>query len=476
MKGLALKFQAGMTALIAGMLFFLWLFQVVFLQNFYTDSLMSQVKQDTALLTSYLEKNKGTDFITGASSLAYTKNLAIQLYFDESLCPYNTESPEPQPSSLDSNTVFKRVLKNALSGVESYETAIHPKYNTKVVISGTPIRTYSGKYHALIVSVSLAPLTTTVNILQNQLIVVTVILMVLALVLSFFISRTLTKPILRIEKATKRIAEGDYSVKLDITSDDEIGSLTASVNELAVELSKTDTMRKDLIANVSHDLRTPLSLIRGYAETIKDVTGDNKEKRERQLGIIIDETERLSRIVSDMLDLSRLESSVIKVSPSPFIVNARFRDIMSRYDDMAAKSEITTVYECPPELYALGDPQRLDQVFYNLINNAFNHTKAGGKITLSATRENGFVRFSVNDTGSGISKEDLPSIFNRYYKGEASERKIVGTGLGLAIVKNILEAHRAVYGVDSTVGVGTTFWFLLPESNQEDYKSNLPSV
>ena len=111
MKGLALKFQAGMTALIAGMLFFLWLFQVVFLQTFYTDSLMSQVKQDTALLTSYLEKNKGTDFITGASSLAYTKNLAIQLYFDESLCPYNTESPEPQPSSLDSNTVFKRVLK-----------------------------------------------------------------------------------------------------------------------------------------------------------------------------------------------------------------------------------------------------------------------------------------------------------------------------------------------------------------------------
>jgi len=474
MRGLALKFQAGMTALIAGMLFFLWLFQIVFLQTFYTESLMSQVQEDATRLTASLERNHGTEFIANASSLAYTKNLAIQLYFDDTLCPYNTESPEPQPSSLDENPVFQKVLIKALSGIKSYETAVHPKYNTKVVISGTPVLSYDGTYHALMISVSLAPLTTTVNILQNQLVVVTIILLILALILSYVISRTLTKPILRIEKATRRIAEGDYSIKLDITSNDEIGSLTASVNELAVELSKTDTMRKDLIANVSHDLRTPLSLIRGYAETIKDVTGDNKEKRERQLGIIIDETERLSRIVSDMLDLSRFEANVIKISATPFSVSDCFADVMSRYDDMASKSGINTVYNCSDKLYAIGDPQRLDQVFYNLINNAFNHTKSGGTITLSAVRDNGFIRFSVNDTGSGIAKEDLPSIFDRYYKGEAAERKIVGTGLGLAIVKNILEAHHALYGVDSILGVGTTFWFLLPESNEEIYKSTLP--
>lgn len=463
MKGLALKFQAGMTALIAGMLLLLWLFQIVSLQTFYTDSLMSHIKTEAYQLTKDLERNKGNEFISRASSLAYTKGLAIQLYFDTSLCPYNTESPEPQPSSLSSDPIFTKVLTSALAGVESYETTIHPKYNSKFLISGMPVRAYDGSYHALMISVSLAPLSTTIGILQSQLIVITVILLILALIISFIISRTLTKPILKIEKATRKIAEGDYSVQLDINSGDEIGSLASSVNELAVELSKTDTLRKDLIANVSHDLRTPLSLIRGYAETIMDVTGDNKEKRERQLAIIIDETERLSRIVSDMLDLSRFESNVLEISAFPFDVKGCFTEILSRYEDMGAKSDISTILECDDGIFALGDTQRLSQVFYNLINNAFNHTKSGGKITLSATRENGFIRFSVNDTGSGIPKEELPSIFNRYYKGKATERKIVGTGLGLAIVKNILEAHHAVYGVDSTIGVGTTFWFNLPE-------------
>ncbi|MBR5768628.1 MAG: HAMP domain-containing protein, partial [Clostridia bacterium] len=307
---------------------------------------------------------------------------------------------------------------------------------------------------------------TTVNIIQRQLIITTVVLLALALIISFIISRTLTKPILRIEKATKRIAEGDYSVKLDVDSNDEIGSLAESVNDMAAELSRTDELRKDLIANVSHDLRTPLSLIRGYAETLRDVTGDNKEKRERQLGIIIDETERLDRIVSDMLDLSKLQSGSITVSPAPFDVRRAFGDIISRYDDLSAKSGVTAAAECEDGLSAVGDLPRLEQVFYNLINNAFNHTKEGGKITLAAAKNGELIRFSVTDTGSGISKEDLPHIFDRYYKGEAGVRKIVGTGLGLAIVKNILEAHHAVYGVDSTVGVGTTFWFDLPAAEK----------
>lgn len=462
MKGLALKFWSGMTALIAGMLVLLWVFQVASLKSFYADEILSQVNEDAEYLAECLSRYESDEFMTRASSLAYTKNLSVQVYVTQSLCIYNSESLNPTPSSLASDSVFREAVLTTLSGKEYTGTTTHPKFATDVAIMGIPYRYSDGSYGALMISVSLAPVGTMVDILQKQLIITTVVLLVLALAISFIISRTLTKPILRIEKATKRIAEGDYSVKLDVTSGDEIGSLAESVNYMTGELSKTDEPRKDLIANVSHDLRTPLSLIRGYAETLRDVTGDNREKRERQLGIIIDETERLDRIVSDMLDLSKLQSGSISVSPAPFGVCGAFADIISRYDDLSAKSGIETVSECPEGLAAVGDLARLEQVFYNLINNAFNHTKAGGRITLAAARNGETVRFSVTDTGSGISKEDLPRIFDRYYKGEAGVRKIVGTGLGLAIVKNILDAHRALYGVDSTVGVGTTFWFELP--------------
>ena len=466
MKGLALKFWAGMTALIAGMLVLLWVFQVVSLQNFYTDEIMSQIDEDAAYLAECLSRNETDEFMTRASSLAYTKNLSVQVYETPTFCVYNSESTIPTPSSLASDAVFKEAVETTLAGGAFQGATKHPKYETNVAIRGIPYRNYDGSYGALMISVSLAPVSTTVNILQRQLIITTVVLLALALVISFIISRTLTKPILRIEKATKRIAEGDYSVKLDVDSGDEIGSLAESVNNMAEELSKTDELRKDLIANVSHDLRTPLSLIRGYAETLRDVTGDNKEKRERQLGIIIDETERLDRIVGDMLDLSKLQSGAISVSPAPFDVRRAFDGVISRYDDLSAKSGIATVSECEDGLRAVGDLPRLEQVFYNLINNAFNHTKEGGRITLAAARNGDTVRFSVTDTGSGIAKDDLPRIFDRYYKGEAGVRKIVGTGLGLAIVKSILEGHRALYGVDSAVGVGTTFWFDLPAAEE----------
>lgn len=466
MKGIALKFWAGMTALIAGMLMLLWLFQIVALPNYYADSIIDEIGTEASQLAECLKRGESGEFIIRASTTAYTRNLSVQVYLNENLCVYNTESPDPQPSSLASSSQFRESLRAALKGNELDTTTIHPKYGTDVAIKGVPVRYYDGSYSALMISVSLAPVQTTVSIIQNQLIVITAVMLVLSLVISYVISQTLARPIKRIEKATRRIAEGDYSVKVDIKTNDEIGSLAESVNDMANELSKTDELRKDLIANVSHDLRTPLSLIRGYAETLRDVTGDNKEKRERQLGVIIDETERLDRIVSDMLDLSKLQAGSITVSTAPFDVSRTFDDVISRYDDLGAKNGITVVKSCEEGVFAVGDLPRLEQVFYNLINNAFNHTEEGGTITLCAETAGDSVRFSVSDTGSGISKEDLPHIFDRYYKGKAGKRKIVGTGLGLAIISSILEAHGAKYGVDSTLGVGTTFWFELKRSTE----------
>jgi signal transduction histidine kinase len=251
-------------------------------------------------------------------------------------------------------------------------------------------------------------------------------------------------------------------VRLKPKSDDEIGRLSGAINHLGEELSKTEQIRRDFIANVSHELRTPLSLIRGYAETVRDVSGDNRDKREEQLGIIIEESERLGLIVDDILDLSRMQSGSISLDTAPFDLSKTIDGVVKRYDILSAQTGIQIACDNNEGVLVQADEARIEQVLYNLINNAFNYSKSGGIVTVRVKPKENAVRVEVSDTGSGIADKDLDNIWERYYKGDKSEgRKAVGTGLGLAIVKNILEAHKAKFGVNSIIGKGTTFWFQL---------------
>jgi len=229
------------------------------------------------------------------------------------------------------------------------------------------------------------------------------------------------------------------------------------------QLSKIEQLRKDLIANVSHELRTPLSLIRGYAETIRDVTGNVPDKREKQLGIIIEETERLGKIVDDILNLSQLQTGYLSLNKSRFPIMKTLAAVVKRYDVLSQKTGVQIVLQGSSDGLVEADEARIEQVLYNLINNGFNHTPRGGTITVNAIDGLKAVRVEVSDTGSGIPEEDLPHIWDRYYKAEkaSGKRRAAGTGLGLAIVKSVLEAHQAAYGVESKREVGTTFWFEL---------------
>ena len=225
-------------------------------------------------------------------------------------------------------------------------------------------------------------------------------------------------------------------------------------------LERNDLLQKELVANVSHELRTPLTLIRGYAETLRDVTGDNPVKREKQLGVIIEETERLGRIVEDILNLSQLQSGAVSFEPEAFSLNEMLSDIKERYELQQEPRSFQITGASDLQIYC--DKKRIEQVFYNLINNALRHTKEEEPIEVRLTQDAGNVRVEVIDHGEGIAKEDLDHIFERYYKGKRSDgKKSSGTGLGLAIVKSILEMHQVSYGVESELGQGTTFWFEL---------------
>jgi signal transduction histidine kinase len=310
----------------------------------------------------------------------------------------------------------------------------------------------------LIIIAPLASIREAETIIKEQLMVVTLMLILISLVLTFYFSRAFTRPILKINEAAARMAEGNLSIRVDVDSNDELGMLSDTINNLSVQLQKIEQLRKELIANVSHEFRTPLSLIKGYAETIRDITGDMPEKRNRQLGIILEEADRLRNMVDDTLNLSQMQSEYYKPVIMPFDIVAVVRNIKNRFSYILEDKGISLEVQEGNNTIVMGDEPLIEQVLYNFVNNAWNHTSKGGWIRIEIVENVDNVKIGVIDNGEGIAIEELPYIWDRFYKGSKENK---GTGLGLAIVKKILEAHNSSFNVKSKLKEGTEFWFTL---------------
>ena len=315
----------------------------------------------------------------------------------------------------------------------------------------------------VLLSVSLESIGQAVNVLQRQLTWVGVVLLGISLLMAWIFSNWFTKPITAISAAARQIARGNYDVRLPVTQKDEIGVLTEDFNTMAREVGKADALQKDLIANVSHDLRTPLTLIKGYAETIRDLNGDDKTKRDAQLEIIISESDRLSALVGSVTELSRLDAGTEKFAPITFDISDFCEELSYRYDDVCAKNGYQLRLETPGERLITADPELISRVLHNLVSNAIAHIGEDGVIILRVKDGEKGVVVEVEDHGTGIDKDELPHVFQRYYRArQASGRP--GTGLGLSIVRAILITHSFPFGVRSTPGKGSTFWFSAPVS------------
>ncbi|HEX2944646.1 MAG TPA: ATP-binding protein [Clostridia bacterium] len=463
MKSMRFRLWAGMMALIVIVLILLWFFQIVFLGSFYTGMQISNVKKEAERILESRQDIGRTEMENKLNALAFQYNMSVEMIDSEGSTVFSAGSTGmggQMPMMMNSSRVA--VYQQAMTGKAVEVPLIHPRFGNRFMMIGLPVKATGSVTGVLILNLPLAPVEETASILKWQLLYITGILLIASLLISFLISKSFTRPILNIKKAAETMASGDFSVRIPSGKQDEIGKLAGTVNYMGEQLSKIDQLRKDLIANISHELRTPLSLIRGYAETIRDVTGNSPEKRDKQLDIIIDETERLSRIVDDILNLSQLQSGYARLEKSRFSMRETLDAIVKRYHVLSEKTGVKIVLQCPEDVILEADRAKLEQVFYNLINNAFQHTPAGGMITVSAAAGETAVRFEISDTGSGIPEEDLPHIWERFYKADKTgSQKAAGTGLGLAIAKGVLEAHRADFGVRSKQGMGTTFWFEL---------------
>jgi signal transduction histidine kinase len=462
MKSIQFKLWAGMMAMVAIVLILLWLFQIVFLKSFYNNLWISYIKTEIMGINQLLVDGKKEEFSRKLEEFAFHNNIYTELVDKNgnSLFITGSSSSAGKMPMIDSAERLK-VIKEILFGMEVEVPITHPKFGSEFMLIGLPIKTSGVVSEVMLIITPLAPMEDAALILKGQLVYITFILLFASLIISYLLSRSFTSPILEMKRVAEKMAVGDFSARIAPQKPDEIGQLAETINNMGEQLSKIDQLRKDLIANVSHDLRTPLSLIRGYAETLRDVTGKDPAKREKQLGIIIEETERLSKIVDDILNLSQLQSGNVVIAKCACKLKDMMETAVKSYDLMSEKLGVAIVCESVDNLVE-ADEMRISQVLHNLINNAFTHTPKGGTITVRALEKETTVRIEVSDTGSGISEEELPHIWERYYKADkTNKKKTQGTGLGLAIVKGILEAHQAKYGVFSQKYKGTTFWFEL---------------
>ncbi len=282
--------------------------------------------------------------------------------------------------------------------------------------------------------------------------------------LSLLLSYVLSKPIYKLSIAAKRVADGEKNVNFKIDGYTEIKELSESLTTMSQQMTQADALKRDLMANVSHDLRTPLTIIKAYAEMIKDVSGDNKEKRDQHCTIIVSEADRLTSLVQDILDLSKIEASGAQIMTMADVnISDLTAGVVEKFQYLVEKEEYFITSEIEEGLTVYADEKRLEQVVYNLIANAINYTGEDHKVAirLFKTPKNK-VRFEVTDTGKGISDEDKIKVWQRYYRtSNSAKRQPKGTGLGLTIVKTILEAHHAKIGINSVLGEGSTFYFEL---------------
>ena len=320
---------------------------------------------------------------------------------------------------------------------------------------------------SVIVSTDLERIEQARGVISMQLPVIAAVTLCAGILGAFLFSRWFARPITELSGAARRVAKGDYSARVTPRGHDELAVLAQDFNTMTREVARSNELQRDLLANISHDLRTPLTLIKGYAETVRDLTGADAEKRTAQMDVIIDETDRLSGLVNSVLELSKVSSGAEKLAPVRFDIAQLCEEVAERYEDACTKAGFHLAVQADTPCDIMADPEALSRVVHNFLANAMHHVGADGYLALRVLPKDGGARVEVEDHGAGIPKEDLPYIFDKYYRSRADAGK-QGSGLGLSICKAILVRHGFAFGAQSEVGRGSLFWFEAPGAPKQE--------
>lgn len=481
MKWKIFGYLAAFTAVV---LLALWLLQVVFLDDIYRKTKISEVE------------HTANELLSSVDSMILLENIADTLARDNDVCilVFRIENDRRAirvvSADRDENCVIHNITDAAVFSLYASaerrggEYLEHYRFDRSIgkyvathegesgsdlesIVYARIVENQSGETIFILLNSVVSPVTATVKTLHYLLLLVSVFMIGLSLLLALLISRRISKPMSDMSREAKRLAEGHYDVSFPDSSYREIRELSEALRYAADELSKVDSMRRELIANTSHDLRTPLTMITGYAEVMRDLPNENTPENAQ---IIIDESRRLTSLVNDMLDISKYENgSAPPVSRETFDLTEAVEESMHRYDSFCRRDGYHIHFSTKEHLCVVTDRSKLLQALHNLVNNAITYTGDDKTVLLHQDRyldpreSREWVRLSVTDSGEGIPEEKLEVIWERYYKIPAShKRSAEGSGLGLSIVNKLMTLLGGRCGVVSTVGQGSTFWIEIP--------------
>lgn len=433
-------------------LFSIWVLQIMLLNTYYQYKKNGEISKVADQVVNLYNKNNFQEYL---DNISYNKDVCIEIL-------HGTEVLYTS-GSVDRGCIFKNGSGNyKINFILSNEkkvryNIINNNFKNKTLVYALKL---DNNNNYAFISTSLQPMGYTVSVLKSQFFYVAIIVLVFSILIAYFISKKISSPIIKINNASRELAKGNFEANFDVgDSIEEIKELSNTLSQASKELSKTEGLRRELMANVSHDLKTPLTLIKANSEMVRDLTIKDEKKSKDTLNTIISEVDRLNLLVEDILDLSKMQSKVYELKKEKFDLNIVIREIIEKYKILEEKDGYKIIYNYKKEINIYADKKRIEQAIYNLINNAINYTGKNKKVYIEIEELNDSYKVSIRDTGNGIDSKDLDYIWDKYYKVDKSYKRVShGTGLGLSIVKNIFIMHGYNYGVN-TSKKGTTFYF-----------------
>ncbi len=462
----------------------IWLFQVCLLSTFYENEKFSDLEKSADELKEYVfakdvhgsvsnyAKEKGICVLILTVKDGKAKMLAnADATSDCMIHHMSAETIENLYGSAKNNGgVYDKRFEfdDSREADEEGRFPGFPKRGSSVNAIHVQILQGEDAEYVMFLDCELMPMDATVRTLELQFIWIAGVLLVLAFLLALLLSHIVAKPLVQITQKAEKLAAGEFEMDFSQgTGYREVQELADALSYASKEIGATGRLQRELIANISHDLRTPLTMIKGYSEMMRDIPGENSPEN---IQAVIDETTRLSELVNDLMDLSKLQAGTAKPNLSVFDLTEMLRGALDRYNMLIRHKgySIESVMAEEPVMVE-ADRTMILQVLYNLVGNAVNYTGESKRVLVTQTVKDGVVRLAVADDGEGIPPEQIAEIWDRYYRVDREHRcAVMGTGLGLSIVKNVMEAHKAAYGVESAVGTGSVFWFELPIVTKEN--------
>ena len=427
-----------------------------FIDQVFLKVYSTQVHEDVNELSRALTHSSdfvnegGTEYYENLSKITGKK---IVMFNQEGVITSNSVFEFTNGETLPTNLVNR--MKEGNHVEQEY---VNPITNEHFFYVGFPIIEHETFEGGVLVFASIDEIHELMHEIRRWILISVIVSIFLAIGYSWFVAKKFSSPLIKMEKATKEIAKGNLKIKVRIKSKDEIGSLAKAINDLSVELNNYRVNRSELLANISHELRTPISYLKGYSQLLRNHQYQNKEELESYSLIIEKESDRLAKLIQDLFELSKMEEGRTRLYLQSVDIEDLLEDLIRKVKVKAVEKKIVLKVEIEEELPSIiSDGSRIEQILLNLLENAIAYTEKG-TITVQVTRRKENILLTIKDTGMGIPEEDLPFIFDRFHRVEKSRsRQMGGTGLGLAIVYEMVKLLKGNITVESGNGLGTEF-------------------